>query len=107
MSELTRSLQLAERLKAYLEWSGWYGTSPEPQTYRRETLASDRPLDARNTVVKIIESYDASLRQQLDDSMRRQETLAANVNAGLLEIQQLRQQLAEREQRIKYSEREP
>lgn len=50
---VVQAISLAEQLKDYLEWTGWHGTSPEPAVYQ-PTTSSDRPLDARNTVVQII-----------------------------------------------------
>ena len=50
---VVQAIALAEQLKDYLEWTGWHGTSPEPAVYQ-PTTSSDRPLDARNTVVQII-----------------------------------------------------
>lgn len=44
---------LAERLKAYCQWSGWYGTAPEPDQYP-ETTASSLPMDDRLVVVSLI-----------------------------------------------------
>lgn len=40
-------------------------------------------------------SEETRLREQLDDALRVQERLAANVNQGLLELRQVQAQLAE------------
>ncbi len=55
-----RALALAEQLKAYCEWSGWYGTAPAPISYPEQ--GSSRPLDERNTVVKMLIAALAAAR---------------------------------------------
>lgn len=88
------ALALAERLKAYLEWSGWYGTAPEPTSY--EGFVNPYPranLTEANTVVQILaaaldavrrETIGSVLRYQqmrivMSDQSRQVEVLAGNL----------------------------
>ncbi len=50
-----RAVEIAEQLRDYCEWSGWYGTAPEPVSYP-ERLSSKQPFDKRLTVIKILTS---------------------------------------------------
>lgn len=51
------------------------------------------------TIVKAV-NENTTLRNQLDTSMRRQETLATNVNDGLLEIRALKDEMEGLKQRV-------
>jgi hypothetical protein len=100
-----RASAVAERIKMYLEWSGWYGTSPEPDKYDAP-LCPSRSLDARNTIVHMIA---AALREARAEGLEEaaQECLKLKYSQVHNSVEGLHDWIAERAHSTRTGEEQP